>query len=49
MGATSPLTVQLQTAHPKAEIAIFGIEEPQCTIHSANESVNPTEIEALPL
>lgn len=45
MGATIPLTVQLQDAHPAAEIAVFGIEEPQCTIHSANESVDPTEIE----
>ena len=45
MGATIPLTVELQDAYPKAEIAIFGIEEPKCTIHSANESVDPTEIE----
>lgn len=45
MGATIPLTVQLQDAHPAAEIAVFGIEEPQCTIHSANESIDPTELE----
>ena len=45
MGGSIPLTVELQEKHPNAEIALFGVEEPQCTIHSANESVDPTEIE----
>ena len=45
MGATIPLCVELQDAHPGAEIAVFGIEEPLCTIHSVDESVDPTEIE----
>lgn len=45
MGGSIPLTVELQEAHPNAEIALFGVEEPLCTIHSANESVDPTEIE----
>ncbi|MDY3128353.1 MAG: dipeptidase [Corynebacterium sp.] len=45
MGGSIPLTVELQTAHPNAEIALFGVEEPQCAIHSPNESVDPTEIE----
>ncbi|AKK05961.1 putative zinc metallopeptidase [Corynebacterium mustelae] len=45
MGATIPLCVELQDAHPQAEIAIFGIEEPLCTIHSVDESVDPAEIE----
>lgn len=45
MGATIPLCIELQDANPEAEVAIFGIEEPRCTIHSANESVDPSEIE----
>ncbi|KHO28569.1 dipeptidase [Corynebacterium minutissimum] len=47
MGGSIPLTVELQEKHPDAEIALFGVEEPQCTIHSANESVDPTEIEKI--
>ena len=47
MGGSIPLTVELQEKHPNAEIALFGVEEPQCTIHSANESVDPTEIEKI--
>lgn len=47
MGGSIPLTVELQDKHPNAEIALFGVEEPQCTIHSANESVDPTEIEKI--
>ncbi|MDN5903676.1 MAG: dipeptidase [Corynebacterium casei] len=45
MGGSIPLTVELQDAHPDAEIALFGVEEPQCAIHSPNESVDPSEIE----
>ena len=45
MGGSIPLTVELQEAHPDAEIVLFGVEEPKCTIHSANESVDPTEVE----
>lgn len=45
MGGSIPLTVELQEAHPDAEIALFGVEEPLCVIHSANESVDPSEIE----
>ena len=47
MGGSIPLTVELQEKHPNAEIALFGVEEPQCTIHSANESVDPGEIEEI--
>ena len=47
MGGSIPLTVELQQKHPNAEIALFGVEEPQCTIHSANESVDPNEIEKI--
>lgn len=45
MGGSIPLTVELQDAHPNAEIALFGVEEPLCAIHSPNESVDPSEIE----
>ena len=45
MGGSIPLTVELQEAHPNAEIALFGVEEPQAAIHSPNESVDPSEIE----
>ncbi|KQB83197.1 dipeptidase [Corynebacterium oculi] len=44
-GGSIPLTTKLHQAHPGAEIALFGVEEPQCLIHSADESVDPTEIE----
>ena len=45
MGGSIPLTNKLQEAHPNAEIVLFGVEEPKATIHAANESVDPTEIE----
>ncbi|MBC3185724.1 M20/M25/M40 family metallo-hydrolase [Corynebacterium sp. zg-331] len=44
-GGSIPLTTKLHEAHPNAEIALFGVEEPHCLIHSADESVDPTEIE----
>ncbi|MDR7330325.1 dipeptidase [Corynebacterium guangdongense] len=44
-GGSIPLTATLKKAVPQAEIVIFGVEEPQCTIHSPNESVDPGEIE----
>ena len=43
-GGSIPLTLALQETFPDAEIALFGVEEPQCTIHSPDESVDPTEI-----
>ncbi|HHU68455.1 dipeptidase [Corynebacterium sp.] len=43
-GGSIPLTLALQETFPEAEIALFGVEEPQCTIHSPDESVDPTEI-----
>lgn len=49
MGGSIPLTVELQEAHPEAEIALFGIEEPKCTIHSPNESVDPDELSHIAL
>lgn len=46
-GGSIPLAEGLQRAVPGADIALFGVEEPQSTIHSPNESVDPTEIEHL--
>lgn len=46
-GGSIPLTSALQAQFPKAEIALFGVEEPKTSIHSANESVDPSEIERI--
>lgn len=43
-GGSIPLAVALQELHPKAEIMLLGVEEPQCRIHAPNESVDPGEI-----
>lgn len=44
-GGSIPLAATLQAAQPQATIALFGVEEPKCAIHSPDESVDPTEIE----
>ncbi|MDY6049196.1 MAG: M20/M25/M40 family metallo-hydrolase [Corynebacterium sp.] len=44
MGGSIPLTTTLIEAHPHAELALYGCEDPQANIHSPNESVDPTEI-----
>lgn len=46
-GGSIPLTNKLLGAYPQAELALYGIEEPKCAIHSADESVDPGEIEAI--
>lgn len=46
-GGSIPLTAALKAAHPDAEIALFGVEEPMCAIHSVDESVSPSEIRAV--
>ncbi|WP_342318437.1 dipeptidase [Corynebacterium mayonis] len=46
-GGSIPLTSALQETFPHAEIALFGVEEPQCGIHGVDESVDPTEIERI--
>lgn len=46
-GGSIPLTNKLLSAYPEAELALYGIEEPKCAIHSADESVDPGEIEAI--
>lgn len=44
-GGSIPLAAGLQAAVPHAAIMLYGVEEPKATIHSPNESVDPTEIE----
>lgn len=46
-GGSIPLTAALEKAHPNAEIALFGVEEPLCGIHSVDESVSLDEIRAV--
>ena len=48
-GGSIPLTITLQETFPNAEILVFGVEEPLCGIHGVDESVDPTEIEAVAL
>ncbi len=48
-GGSIPLCTVLQETFPDAEIMLLGVEEPQCLIHAANESVDPTEIEKIAL
>ena len=43
-GASIPLCATLLEAVPTADLALFGVEEPLCRIHSADESVDPNEI-----
>lgn len=43
-GGSIPLTNKLLAAYPDAELALYGIEEPTCRIHSADESVSPEEV-----
>lgn len=46
-GGSIPLTAALQKHFPNAEIAMFGVEDSLARIHSVDESVDPTEIEAI--
>nr|WP_157109003.1 dipeptidase [Corynebacterium aquilae] len=46
-GGSIPLCTKLQETFPEAEIALYGVEEPLCTIHSIDESVSPDEIQAI--
>ena len=48
-GGSIPLCTVFQETFPDAEIMLLGVEEPQCLIHAANESVDPTEIEKIAL
>lgn len=44
MGGSIPLCATLLETVPGADLALFGVEEPLCRIHSADESVDPREI-----
>lgn len=46
-GGSIPLCNALAEQFQEAEIALIGVEEPQCRIHAPNESVDPGEIERL--
>ncbi|MDO4929364.1 MAG: dipeptidase [Corynebacterium sp.] len=43
-GGSIPLCSDLIQVNPRAELALFGVEDPLTAIHSPNESVDPTEI-----
>jgi acetylornithine deacetylase/succinyl-diaminopimelate desuccinylase-like protein len=48
-GGSIPLCTVFRETFPDAEIMLLGVEEPQCLIHAANESVDPSEIEKIAL
>lgn len=48
-GGSIPLCNVLEETYPDAEIILMGVEEPQALIHAPNESVDPSEIEAMAL
>lgn len=48
-GGSIPLCTVFEGTFPDAEIMLYGVEEPACRIHAANESVDPSEIERLAL
>ncbi|MFF8534606.1 dipeptidase [Streptomyces sp. NPDC015532] len=48
-GGSIPTCDALRETFPDAEIALIGVEEPQCLIHAPDESVDPGEIERMAL
>ena len=48
-GGSIPLCKVLADTFPEAEIMLIGVEEPRCLIHAPNESVDPSEIQAMAL
>jgi len=48
-GGSIPLCNVFADTYPDAELILIGVEEPQCLIHAPNESVDPSEIEAMAL
>jgi acetylornithine deacetylase/succinyl-diaminopimelate desuccinylase-like protein len=48
-GGSIPLCTAFRETFPDSEIMLLGVEEPQCLIHAANESVDPSEIEHVAL
>ncbi|SDE01622.1 M20/M25/M40 family metallo-hydrolase [Actinokineospora iranica] len=48
-GGSIPLVNSFKTVNPRAEILLWGCEEPRCAIHAPNESVSYAEFEAMTL
>jgi acetylornithine deacetylase/succinyl-diaminopimelate desuccinylase-like protein len=48
-GGSIPLCNVLAATYPDAELILMGVEEPLALIHAPNESVDPTELEAMTL
>ncbi|MGO4102375.1 dipeptidase [Leifsonia sp. YAF41] len=48
-GGSIPLCTVFADTYPDAEIVLLGVEEPLALIHAPNESVHPSEIQALAL
>ncbi|MDO4908978.1 MAG: M20/M25/M40 family metallo-hydrolase [Corynebacterium sp.] len=48
-GGSIPLCTELQELFPDAQLALYGVEEPTCAIHSVDESVDPEEIARIAL
>jgi acetylornithine deacetylase/succinyl-diaminopimelate desuccinylase-like protein len=48
-GGSIPLCNVFAETYPDAELILMGVEEPQALIHAPNESVAPSEIEAMAL
>ena len=48
-GGSIPLCNVFAETYPDAEQILMGVEEPLALIHAPNESVDPTEIEAMAL
>ena len=48
-GGSIPLCNVFEETYPDAELILIGVEEPLALIHAPNESVDPTEIEAMAL
>ena len=48
-GGSIPLCNLLAGLHPQAEILLLGAQEPTCSIHAPDESVDPGELEKIAL
>ena len=48
-GGSIPLCNVFADTYPEAELILMGVEEPMALIHAPNESVDPSEIEAMAL
>ena len=48
-GGSIPLCNVFAETYPEAELILMGVEEPLALIHAPNESVDPSEIQAMAL